>query len=117
MAKPPRRSTRLAAWVGIGLDVRDDTDKRDRLTVASRLEVHHDSRRGVQARCINCMNVRSLPSSGAPMSGDNKEPNAILNALSNTIAAIRADDDMLELAKAHEGLPVSYTHLTLPTKA
>ena len=38
------------------------------------------------------------------MSGDNKEPNAILNALSNTIAAIRADDDMLELAKAHEGL-------------
>lgn len=32
------------------------------------------------------------------------EPNPIVNALSNTIAAIRADDDQLELAKAHEAL-------------
>ncbi|SIQ38842.1 alpha/beta hydrolase [Pseudacidovorax sp. RU35E] len=32
------------------------------------------------------------------------EPNPILNAASNAIAALRADDDQLELAKAHESL-------------
>ncbi|WP_295380355.1 alpha/beta hydrolase [uncultured Pseudacidovorax sp.] len=32
------------------------------------------------------------------------EPNSILNAASNAIAALRADDDQLELAKAHESL-------------
>ncbi|WP_295542933.1 alpha/beta hydrolase [uncultured Pseudacidovorax sp.] len=32
------------------------------------------------------------------------EPNPILNAASNAIAALRADDDQLELAKAHEAL-------------
>lgn len=34
----------------------------------------------------------------------NGEPNPILNAASNAIAALRADDDQLELAKAHESL-------------
>ncbi|MES2533900.1 MAG: alpha/beta hydrolase, partial [Pseudomonadota bacterium] len=32
------------------------------------------------------------------------EPNPVLNALSNAVAKVRADDDMLELAKAHESL-------------
>lgn len=32
------------------------------------------------------------------------EPNPIVNALSNAVAAIRADEDQLELAKAHEAL-------------
>jgi len=32
------------------------------------------------------------------------EPNPIVNAVSNAVAAIRADDDQLELAKAHESL-------------
>lgn len=32
------------------------------------------------------------------------EPNPILNAASNAIAALRADDDQIELAKAHESL-------------
>lgn len=34
----------------------------------------------------------------------NGEPNPILNAASNAIAALRADDDQIELAKAHESL-------------
>lgn len=32
------------------------------------------------------------------------KPNPIINAVSNAVAVIRADDDQLELAKAHEGL-------------
>lgn len=32
------------------------------------------------------------------------KPNPIINAVSNAVAAIRGDDDMLELAKAHESL-------------
>jgi len=32
------------------------------------------------------------------------EPNAIVDAVSNAVAAMRADDDQLELAKAHESL-------------
>ena len=32
------------------------------------------------------------------------EPNPIINALSNAVAAIRADEDQLALAKAHEAL-------------
>ena len=32
------------------------------------------------------------------------QPNPIINALSNAVAALRADDDQLELAKAHESL-------------
>jgi len=32
------------------------------------------------------------------------EPNPIVNAVSNAVAAVRADDDQLELAKAHESL-------------
>ncbi|RYF28634.1 MAG: alpha/beta hydrolase [Comamonadaceae bacterium] len=35
---------------------------------------------------------------------DNGQPNPIINALSNAVAAIRADDDQLALAKAHEAL-------------
>ncbi|WP_311222503.1 MULTISPECIES: alpha/beta hydrolase [unclassified Acidovorax] len=39
------------------------------------------------------------------MSDDNHgKPNPILNAVSNAVAAIRADDDQLALAKAHEAL-------------
>ncbi|WP_431046173.1 alpha/beta hydrolase [Roseateles sp. L2-2] len=37
-------------------------------------------------------------------SADDGKPNPILNAVSNAVAAIRADDDQLELAKAHEAL-------------
>jgi len=32
------------------------------------------------------------------------EPNPIVNAVSNAVAAVRADDDQLELARAHEAL-------------
>ncbi|RYF62341.1 MAG: alpha/beta hydrolase, partial [Comamonadaceae bacterium] len=35
---------------------------------------------------------------------DQGKPNPVVNALSNAVAALRADDDQLELAKAHEGL-------------
>jgi acetyl esterase/lipase len=33
-----------------------------------------------------------------------RQPNPVVNAVSNAVAAIRADDDALELAKAHDGL-------------
>src|SRR5690606_24864435 len=40
-----------------------------------------------------------------PMSKDKPgEPNPIINALSNAVAVLRADEDQLELAKAHEAL-------------
>ena len=35
---------------------------------------------------------------------DNGKPNPVINAVSNAVAAIRADDDQLALAKAHESL-------------
>lgn len=35
---------------------------------------------------------------------DNGRPNPVINAVSNAVAAIRADDDQLALAKAHESL-------------
>lgn len=35
---------------------------------------------------------------------DSGKPNPLINAVSNAVAAIRADDDMLALAKAHESL-------------
>lgn len=35
---------------------------------------------------------------------DSGKPNPVINAVSNAVAAIRADDDMLDLAKAHESL-------------
>lgn len=35
---------------------------------------------------------------------DHGKPNPVVNALSNAVASIRADDDQLELAKAFEGL-------------
>jgi acetyl esterase len=35
---------------------------------------------------------------------DNGAPNPIISAVSNAVAALRADDDQLALAKAHEGL-------------
>ncbi len=35
---------------------------------------------------------------------DSGKPNPVINAVSNVVAAIRADDDMLDLAKAHESL-------------
>ncbi len=35
---------------------------------------------------------------------DDGKPNAVVNAMSNAMAAIRADDDQLDLAKAHERL-------------
>ncbi|MDB5851440.1 MAG: lipase [Rhodoferax sp.] len=35
---------------------------------------------------------------------DAGKPNPVVNALSNAVAAVRADDDQLALAKAHEGL-------------
>ena len=39
------------------------------------------------------------------MSDDEQgQPNRIINAVSNAVAALRADDDQLELAKAHESL-------------
>lgn len=42
------------------------------------------------------------------------KPNPILNALSNAVAAIRADDDQLELAQAHEELnPLAIEKLTV----
>lgn len=42
------------------------------------------------------------------------EPNPIINAVSNAVAAIRADDEQLELAKAHEGLgPKAIEKLTV----
>jgi hypothetical protein len=33
---------------------------------------------------------------------DDGKPNPVINALSNAVAALRADDDQLELAKAHK---------------
>lgn len=38
------------------------------------------------------------------MAKDDGKPNPILNAVSNAVAAVRADSDQLELAKAHESL-------------
>lgn len=35
---------------------------------------------------------------------DNGKPNPVINAISNAVASLRADDDMLALAKAHESL-------------
>lgn len=38
------------------------------------------------------------------MSDDHGQPNPLLNAISNAVATIRADDDQLALARAHEAL-------------
>lgn len=46
---------------------------------------------------------------------DNGKPNPVINALSNAVAALRADDDQLELAKAHEELgPKAIEKLSVP---
>ncbi|QHI97353.1 alpha/beta fold hydrolase [Xylophilus rhododendri] len=43
------------------------------------------------------------------------EPNPVINALSNAVAAMRADDDQLALAKAHESLhPKAIEKLDVP---
>ena len=47
-------------------------------------------------------------------SEDNGQPNPVINAVSNAVAAIRADDDQLELAKSHESLePKAIEKLTV----
>ncbi|RYX95207.1 MAG: alpha/beta hydrolase [Comamonadaceae bacterium] len=47
-------------------------------------------------------------------SDDHGKPNPVINATSNIIAAIRADDDQLELAKVHESLnPKAIEKLTV----
>ena len=44
------------------------------------------------------------PSTSNQGNDDQGKPNPVVNALSNAVAALRADDDQLELAKAHESL-------------
>ncbi|MET0541802.1 MAG: alpha/beta hydrolase [Variovorax sp.] len=45
---------------------------------------------------------------------DQGKPNPVINAVSNAVAALRADDDQLELAKAHESLgPKAIEKLTV----
>lgn len=45
---------------------------------------------------------------------DHGKPNAVVNAVSNAVAAVRADHDQLELAKAHESLgPKAIEKLTV----
>ena len=49
--------------------------------------------------------------------GRHGEPNPVLNAISNVVAAIRADDDQLALARAHESLHPKAIEKLTPAEA
>lgn len=51
------------------------------------------------------------------MSNDHGKPNPVVNAISNAIAAVRADDDQIALAKAHESLGPKAIEKLTPAEA
>ena len=51
------------------------------------------------------------------MNDDDGKPNPILNAVSNAVAAVRADDDQIALAKAHEALGPKAIEKLTPVEA